>query len=67
MSTRHVTHEIYLPSPDEIRFGCWGIQKTWTTAERRSRSLGLDGAADVFVTACPVDAPSEWEDEAQVA
>ncbi len=58
---------IYEPSPDEIRFGCREIQMTWSPAERRSRSLGLDGAAEVFVTACSVKEPESWEDEARVA
>ncbi len=61
------TPQIYEPSAAEIRFGCREIQKTWTPAERRYRSLGLDGAAEVFVTACSVDVADEWEDEAQVA
>ena len=54
---------IYLPSADEIRFGCWVIQKTWTPAERRSRSRGMDEAAEVFVKTYPVEEPECWGEE----
>ncbi len=60
------SHGIYLPSAAEIQIGCWEIQNTWTPAERRSRSLGLDGAAEVFVRTCPVKEPDDWDEE-QVA